>query len=110
MSQTLQRPATAVVAGMPPSSHPAAAPAPSRRVGRTPGLLRYASLLALVALWQLATVRGWTSTDTLPGPGKVAGAAGELWRSGELPDALRVSVLRVAAGAGIGIVVGLLAG
>jgi sulfonate transport system permease protein len=68
------------------------------------------SLLVLVALWQVATLAGWTTPDTVPGPAAVARAAWELITNGQLLDALGTSSLRVAIGTAIGITAGLTLG
>jgi sulfonate transport system permease protein len=62
--------------------------------------------LALLGLWQAASVAGLLSTNVLPAPADVAAAALKLLRSGELAENLRVSFLRAfsgfLAGGGIG--------
>jgi sulfonate transport system permease protein len=63
--------------------------------------------VALLALWEVASVAGWTDQSTLPGPATVWQAAVGLARSGELTDALRISATRVLLGSAAGIALGL---
>jgi sulfonate transport system permease protein len=72
--------------------------------------LRYLSLLALLALWFVADKADWISADTFPGPGAVWQAALELARSGQLTEALRVSLTRVVVGGLIGVALGIVLG
>jgi sulfonate transport system permease protein len=62
------------------------------------GLIRWASPVVLLALWQLGSAVGLIPQDILPAPSLIAEAGVELIRSGELADALRVSGLRVIEG------------
>src|SRR4029453_15058412 len=92
---------------------------------------RYLSLGALLVVWQVASVAGWTSPDTFPGPVAVWEAGVALWQSGQLTEALGVSfsrgllggatgfrpgcvfsrgVVRSAIGIGLGVALGLLSG
>ncbi len=57
--------------------------------------------LALLALWQLVSVREVFSPYLLPQPAQVAQAAAELYASGSLARHLLVSLQRVAAGFGL---------
>jgi sulfonate transport system permease protein len=76
-----------------------ASPTPAVRVRqRKWGLIRLASPVVLLALWQLGSAVGLISQDVLPAPSLIAEAGVELVRSGELADALRVSGLRVVEG------------
>ena len=66
--------------------------------------------LAVLALWQLSAVWGWVPEQVLPPPAAVFKVFGELLASGELWDHLRISMVRVFAGFGIGLSLGLLLG
>lgn len=77
-------------------------------------LLPWLVPIALIAVWQLASVRGWLSTRVLPAPADVAVAAWNLTASGELWTHVKVSagraLLGLAIGGGLGLVLGLLTG
>ena len=77
-------------------------------------LLRCVGPLALVAVWWIGTATGFISEQTLAAPGRVIDTVSELWRSGELVDAVRVSLWRamqgLVIGASIGLVLGVVAG
>ena len=66
--------------------------------------------LAVLALWQLSAVWGWVPEQVLPPPAAVFKVFAELLASGELWDHLTISMVRVAGGFGIGLVLGLLLG
>jgi len=66
--------------------------------------------LAVLALWQLSAVWGWVPEQVLPPPAAVFKVFAELLASGELWDHLAISMVRVAGGFGIGLVLGLLLG
>ena len=66
--------------------------------------------LAVLALWQLSAVWGWVPEQVLPPPAAVFKVFAELLASGELWDHLRISMVRVFAGFGIGLSLGLLLG
>jgi sulfonate transport system permease protein len=57
-------------------------------------LRRAAGPLLLVALWHAASKSGVLPAEVLAGPGTVVGSAAKLWASGELPDAILVSLKR----------------
>jgi len=61
-------------------------------------ILRVASPVALVVLWQLGSAIGVISQDVLPAPSLIAEAGVELLGNGQLVDALKVSGLRVIEG------------
>jgi sulfonate transport system permease protein len=91
------------------------ATAPQRR-GRA-GLrrgLRWVSPLAIVALWQAASAAGVLSEDKLESPAVILSTAWDLTQTGELTDALAVSLRRAAQGLLIGsiaaVVLGTIAG
>jgi len=77
-------------------------------------LLPWLLPLTLVALWQLASARGWLSTRVLPAPLDVLLAAWRLAESGELWNHVRISagraLLGLLVGGGLGLVLGLLTG
>jgi sulfonate transport system permease protein len=83
-----------------------------RRVGRwrVSALLRLISPVGLVLLWQLLSSVGVISEDKLSSPLTIGRTAAQLISSGELGDALLVSVRRVALGFAIGLVVGAVIG
>ena len=68
---------------------------------------RIASPLALVALWQIASVTGLLSPRVLAAPSDIIATAARLIASGDLITGLAVSFLRVAAGFSIAVVVGI---
>ncbi len=70
------------------------------------GLVRLASPLALLAVWQAGSASGFLPQRILASPATIASAAWELTRSGTLPLGLAVSLLRVAAGFTLGLAAG----
>jgi sulfonate transport system permease protein len=78
---------------------------PSRiHVPRTAGLLRLISPLVLLLLWQAASSTGLLPERLIAAPVKIARTAADLTRAGTLPDAIAVSLQRVAGGFAIGAV------
>ncbi|GAA1510431.1 ABC transporter permease [Nocardioides humi] len=77
-------------------------------------LLRLLSPLILVGLWQLASSTGVLKESTFPAPGTVVETTRFLWESGQLQDAILVSLRRAALGfllgGGLAVVLGALAG
>ncbi len=71
-------------------------------------LRRFASPLALVLLWQAASMSGLLSPRTLAAPSTILLTAWDLLASGQLPWHILVSLARVLAGLGIGLVAGVL--
>jgi sulfonate transport system permease protein len=75
---------------------------------------RWITPLALLALWQLASATGVLDPDTLESPATIVSTAWDLIETGELPDALLVSLRRAMAGLVLGtaaaIALGTLAG
>lgn len=69
-------------------------------------LLRLTSPVALVLLWQLLSSVGVISEDKLSSPLSIAKTAGSLIQTGELGDAMLISLRRVTIGFAIGLVVG----
>jgi sulfonate transport system permease protein len=70
------------------------------------GLRRFISPLVLVLLWQAGSMSGLISARTLAAPTTVLTSAWGLLMSGELENALVVSLGRVLLGLGIGVTVG----
>jgi sulfonate transport system permease protein len=86
-------------------------PPPASRVKRRRwGLIRLASPIGLLALWQLGSALGLIPQDVLPAPSLILEAGVELVRSGELADALGVSGVRVLEGLLLGGVIGVALG
>ena len=83
-----------------------------RRLGRwrASALLRLISPIALVLLWQLLSSVGVISEDKLSSPVTIGRTAGQLIQSGELGDAMLISLRRVAIGFAIGLIVGAVIG
>jgi sulfonate transport system permease protein len=67
---------------------------------------RIASPVAMVALWQVASMTGILSPRILAAPSEIVSAASKLIVSGELVAGLAVSFLRVLAGFSIALIVG----
>src|ERR1700712_1577146 len=63
---------------------------------------RGVSVLALVALWQLAVKLGWLSDRTLASPAEVASAFAGLLADGTLAHHLVISLRRAALGLALG--------
>ena len=80
-------------------------PAPSAG-RRWPLARRLASPLALVLLWQAASMAGLLSPRTLAAPSTILLTGWDLLRSGDLPWHMAVSLARVATGLAIGVSLG----
>ncbi|MGP4051329.1 ABC transporter permease [Streptomyces sp. 2A115] len=79
----------------------------STRRTRVPRWLRRTSgPLLLLALWQVLSGTGVLTSDVLASPGTIARVAGDLISDGSLPNAMGVSLQRVAVGLLLGTVVG----
>jgi sulfonate transport system permease protein len=92
---------------------PLAAPPPaskSRWGQRKWGLIRLASPLLLLGLWQLGSALGLIPQDVLPAPSLIVEAGIELIKNGQLADALGVSGIRVIEGLILGGFVGIALG
>ena len=75
----------------------------SARPRQLPSWLRRASgPVALVGLWHLASVSGVLPSEVLAGPATVLDSAAKLIRTGELQDAILVSLRRAMTGLAIG--------
>ncbi|MBB3659894.1 sulfonate transport system permease protein [Rhizobium sp. BK650] len=82
-------------------------PAGRPKKSRLPrGLGRCLGPAALICLWWLGTRYGLFSEDLLPGPATLSATFLDMIASGELADALLLSLQRVLTGFGIGFVVG----
>nr|WP_228801964.1 ABC transporter permease [Nocardia cyriacigeorgica] len=81
---------------------------------RRPGLLRALAPIALLLIWQIASSSGWVSAKKLPAPSVVLDAGLEIYRSGQLGEALLVSGERALfgflLGAVLAVVLGIIAG
>jgi sulfonate transport system permease protein len=73
-----------------------------RSAQRKWGLVRLASPLALLCLWQLGSALGLIPQEVLPAPSLILQAGVELIENGQLADALRVSGVRVIEGLVLG--------
>lgn len=83
------------------------APAPRTRRRGLRLALRVVGPLVLLLAWITGSATGVLSPTLLASPGQVVAAVGELWTSGQLGDALEVSLARAGAGLAIGVLVGL---
>lgn len=68
------------------------------------------SPLAILLLWQLASATGVLPESTLESPSAIASTAWDLIQSGELPDALLISLQRALIGLAIGTVAAVVLG
>lgn len=91
--------------------------APSSRDARrrlrlpVPSVVRRAIVpIALIAIWQLGSTRGWWSSRVLPAPSTIWHEMRVLIANGQLPSNLWVSLRRVLIGASIGVTLGTLLG
>ncbi|WP_370936116.1 ABC transporter permease [Amycolatopsis sp. cg13] len=83
------------------------APAPRTRRRGLRLALRVVGPLVLLLAWITGSATGVLSPTLLASPGQVVAAVGELWTSGQLGDALEVSLARAGAGLAIGVLAGL---
>ena len=83
---------------------------PARRSERKWTLVRWASPVVLLALWQLGSALGVIPQDVLPAPSLIAEAGVELIENGQLADALGVSGIRVVEGLLLGGILGVALG
>ncbi|MBP2369478.1 ABC transporter permease [Pseudonocardia parietis] len=67
-------------------------------------LVKTASPVVLVALWQLLSSTGVLPRDVLASPAVVLSTAADMWAEGTVQSAVGVSLLRVLAGIAIGLV------
>jgi sulfonate transport system permease protein len=82
---------------------------PSPR-SRRPPVPRWASLVAVVVLWQIASATTLLPADLLAAPSTIAAAGWRLIRNGELESALLVSSVRIALGLLFGVTAGVVLG
>ena len=73
-------------------------------------LIRLASPVVLLAVWQVGSALGLIPQDVLPAPSLIAEAGVELVRNGQLVDALGASGIRVVEGLVLGGLIGLVLG
>lgn len=73
-------------------------------------LLPWIVPICALILWQASATFAWVSPGTLPAPTAVLQAALDLLETGELQKGIGVSLLRIAAGFGIGATLGLVLG
>ncbi|MFC9460270.1 ABC transporter permease [Streptomyces sp. NPDC056983] len=81
-------------------------PASTRRTRVPRWLRRTSGPVLLLALWQLLSSTGVLTPDVLASPGTIARVASDLVSDGSLPNAMGVSLRRVAIGLLFGVVVG----
>ncbi|MEK0100252.1 ABC transporter permease [Streptomyces sp. A475] len=81
-------------------------PSSTRRTRVPRWLRRTSGPVLLLILWQLLSSTGVLTRDVLASPGTIARVAGDLVSDGSLPDAMGVSLQRVALGLLFGVVVG----
>ncbi|WP_019927561.1 ABC transporter permease [Nocardia sp. BMG111209] len=73
-------------------------------------VLRALGPLVILAVWWIASATGLLTPDLLASPPEVLRAAGKLWDSGQLTDALAVSLSRAGTGLCFGVLTGLVLG
>lgn len=81
-------------------------PASTRRTRVPRWLRRTSGPVLLLALWQLLSATGVLASDVLASPGTIARVGSDLIADGALPNAMGVSLQRVAVGLLLGTVVG----
>ncbi|MEV5979507.1 ABC transporter permease [Streptomyces sp. NPDC052114] len=81
-------------------------PLSSRRTRVPRWLRRTSGPLLLLALWQLLSATGVLTSDVLASPGTIAQVGRDLIADGSLPNAMGVSLQRVAVGLLFGTVIG----
>ncbi|MFB7712754.1 ABC transporter permease [Streptomyces sp. NPDC056105] len=81
-------------------------PSSTRRTRVPRWLRRTSGPVLLLILWQLLSSTGVLTPDVLASPGTIARVAGDLVSDGSLPNAMGVSLQRVAIGLLFGVVVG----
>lgn len=78
-----------------------------RRPRGLPRIVRRAiGPLVLLAAWYVLSATGLLPAEVLAGPQTVVASAGKLWQSGELPQAIAVSMRRALVGLSIGATIG----
>lgn len=76
------------------------------RPGWPRGLSRLTGIVALLVLWWASTTFGWLSQDLVPSPQGICATLAEMLRSGELGEAMALSLRRVSLGFGCGLAAG----
>ncbi|MEH3053127.1 MAG: ABC transporter permease [Patulibacter minatonensis] len=110
MSSASTTPAAASASAVTRGAVPATEPQGRAAGSRWNWLLRWLSPLALLALWQVASSTGLLPEQTLAGPGQILQTTVDLTRSGQLPEALAVSLQRAFLGLVLGTVFAVVAG
>ncbi|GAB96807.1 aliphatic sulfonate ABC transporter permease protein [Kineosphaera limosa NBRC 100340] len=93
-----------------PQRRPKATQAVEGRRRGLPPPPRWVSLVGILAIWQFAAASGVLPPDKLAAPSVIAGTAARLIASGELAEAIGVSLSRVGLGLALGLSAGVLAG
>ena len=83
---------------------------PTRRAHLWRPILGLALPVALAILWEIVVRLGWSDGRLVPPPSVIATTLWELARTGELWQHTRATLLRVAAGFGLGVAAGTLFG
>jgi sulfonate transport system permease protein len=81
-------------------------PARSTRHSLPRSIRRLTGPFLLLALWSIASSRGWISSDFLPSPATLVATFRELVQNGDLIEALTISLQRVIIGFAIGAAIG----
>jgi sulfonate transport system permease protein len=97
----------AAVPAAAPTAGAAGRATPRRGPRRPPALARAVSPVAALLLWQLASSTGVLPARRLAAPTTVLSSAWALTRTGQLPEAMLVSLQRVVLGVVAGVAVGL---
>ena len=103
MAMTIDVPALQQAAAIAPR-------APARRARYVRPMLGLLLPLGLALVWELVVAFGFSSGRLVPPPTKVFATIAELARSGELSRHIAATLMRVAAGFGLGVVAGTLFG
>jgi sulfonate transport system permease protein len=106
MTTVVTSPATADETPLVELPTAASEPLKVRRPGFPRWLERLLGVVALLALWELATKAGWIRPQVLAGPSAVWSAGADLARTGALTNALWASLQRVLWGLAIGVPLG----
>jgi sulfonate transport system permease protein len=77
---------------------------------KPPRLARWISPIAILAAWQLASGTGLLPASTLGSPHDIGSTAWDLIRSGQLGDALLISLRRVVIGVVVGVILAVVIG
>lgn len=96
------------IAATPDAAETASAPARRRRISRA--WLGLVLPVTLAVLWELVVWAGWSDGRLVPPPSVIFETLWDLAKTGELWRHTQATVLRVAAGFGLGVVAGTLLG